>query len=123
MATTSLFGLRYRYGLPHRHYWQGSAGLPVIMLRSMLMPEIVRHFQDYQVYQIEAPVARVSAHMQQRQQEEGDIGTRLELFAREIAVGRQVAQRCFDNDGHPCDTADAIWRCLLQDFPMLECLA
>jgi len=123
MATTSLFGLRYRYGLPHRRHWEDTGGVPVVMLRSMLMPEIVRHFEAFHVYQIEAPRERVAAHMRQRQQEEGDIGTRLELFSREIAAGRQIAQRCFDNDGSPRDTAEAIWRCLREDFSQHECPA
>lgn len=122
MACTSLFGLDYRYGLPDRCFWQGD-GVHVVMLRAMLMEEITRYFSDYRIYQIEAPVQRVREHMLHRKLEEGDIGSRLDGFNKEVVLGRNIADRVIENDGHTEQTAEKIWSYICQDFNLDEVVA
>ena len=115
LETVQLFGLQARYGLP-REALDSDGRIRVLMLRAMLLQKLPRYFPSHVVYQIEAPHARVEAHLQTRVALDGDIGTRLASFEDELQLGRTLAHRIVDN-GLPPEQALAQLRAYLhEDF-------
>ncbi len=115
LETVQLFGLEARYGLP-REALENGGGIPVLMLRAMLLQRVVRYFPAHIVYQVEAQRTRVEAHLRARIERDGDIGSRLASFDEELAHGRRLAHRIVDNDRAPEDALAQLRDWLRQDF-------
>lgn len=116
LETVQLFGLQARYGLPREALEAGDGSIRVLMLRAMLLQRLPRYFPSHVVYQIEAPHARVEAHLHTRVALDGDIGSRLANFEDELQLGRRLAHRIIDNGVAP-EQAQAQLRAFLhEDF-------
>ncbi|MDP2226451.1 MAG: hypothetical protein Q8J78_03120, partial [Moraxellaceae bacterium] len=89
---------------------------PVIMLRAMLLDRLAAHIPDYLVYQVEAPYTRVQATLKQREQHDGRLGARLEMYGKELEQGRRVANRIIDNSLPLERTVAKVRDYLRQDF-------
>jgi guanylate kinase len=95
----SLFGLPYRYGLPHiPHAASRNGKVPTVMLRASLLPLLSRHYSNYTTYQIQDTLERVTSRLNDRMKVGEPQGERLKEYAQEIAIGRQIADRVFLND-------------------------
>ncbi|MBL8299370.1 MAG: hypothetical protein JNN30_13610 [Rhodanobacteraceae bacterium] len=97
LETVQLFGLDARYGLPREALEDDGRSIRVLMLRAMLLQRLPHYFRAHRVYQVEAPRARVEAHLRTRLEQDGDIGSRLTNFDEELHAGRRFAHRVIDN--------------------------
>jgi hypothetical protein len=70
---------------------------------------------NFLVYQVEAPAARVRAHLLERRMRDG--GADRAEFEREIALGRQLVHRIIDNGGYLEHTAATMANYIRMDFP------
>ncbi len=119
-----MFGLPYRYGLPPvdapREGLRGPnavvARVPTVMVRAPLMDLVDRHFPEHVVYQVEDGYDRVRARLQERGVGASELGDRLDGYHREVAAGRVVATRTFQNRGSILDLVDAVEAALAEDF-------
>lgn len=116
LETVQLFGLDARYGLPREVLQPGGGGIAVLMLRAMLLERLPRYFPEHVVYQVEAPRARVEAHLRQRAVRDGDIGSRLASFEEELRLGRRLAHRVVDNSAAPATVLAQLRTWLGEDF-------
>ena len=82
----------------------------------MLVQRLSRYFPTHVVYQIEAPRARVEAHLRTRLERDGDIGSRLAGFEDELQMGRPLAQRIVDNSQAPALAQAQLRAWLREDF-------
>jgi len=114
LETVQLFGLDARYGLPREALEGDDDSIRVLMLRAMLLQRLPRYFPTHVVYQVEAPRARVEAHLRARLARDGDIGSRLANFEDELQLGRRLAHRVIDNSASP-DQAQAQLRAWLRE--------
>lgn len=115
LETVQLFGLEARYGLP-REALDNDGQIRVLMLRSMLLQRLTPHIPRYVVYQVEAPRARVEAHLRARMERDGDIGSRLANFDEELQLGRRLAHRVIDNSAPPDQVQAQLREWLRVDF-------
>lgn len=115
LETVQLFGLEARYGLP-RAALDPFDGVRVLMLRAMLLQPLPRYFPSHRIYQVEAPRARVEAHLRTRMARDGDIGSRLAGFDEELQLGRRLAHRILDNSGPIAQVQAQLRAWLDQDF-------
>lgn len=116
LETVQLFGLDCWYGLPHLPRHMGEGKIPVLMLRAMLLDRLASHIPNYIVYQVEAPYARVRAHLKQREHQDGSLGSRLESYFEEVDIGRRFASRIIDNSLSFDRTVALVREYLRQDF-------
>lgn len=110
-ATTRMFGLPYRYGLPPVH--PGESGpVDLVMLRASLVDRFRSLVPDLLVYQVEDAPDRMRARLLARSTGPLDAAARLTDNEREQVAGWQVADRIFRNagpvDGLALDVARAI---------------
>lgn len=122
METVQPFGLPARYGLPHVSLRQHTERIPVLMARVSVMGLVQLHLSNYVVYQVEAPHERVRVHLQQRALQGGALGSRLDDFSQELALGRHYAHRIVDNAQSLSDTLKAVKRYLVEDFASTRAL-
>lgn len=116
LETVRLFGLEARYGLPRAVLDDDGRSIRALMLRAMLLERIARYFPVHIVYQVEAPRARVEAHLRARLERDGDIGSRLANFEDELHQGRRMANRIIDNSGPPERVQAQLRAWLREDF-------
>lgn len=116
LDTVQLFGLDARYGLPREAAENDGDSIRVLMLRAMLLQRLPGDFPAHIVYQVEAPRARVEAHLRARAERDGDIGSRLAVFDDELQLGRRLAHRIVDNSEAPEDVLARLRRWLCEDF-------
>lgn len=116
LDTVQLFGLEARYGLPREVLECDGDSIRAVMLRAMLLQRLPRDFPAHIVYQVEAPRARVEAHLQARVERDGDIGSRLANFEDELQLGRRLADRIVDNSGPPDEVLAQLRVWLCEDF-------
>jgi guanylate kinase len=116
LETVQLFGLEARYGLPRAALEDDGKSIRALMMRAMLMQRISHYFPAHIVYQVEAPRARVEAHLRARLERDGDIGSRLASFDDELQMGRRLAHRVIDNSGAPEVTLAQLRDWLREDF-------
>ncbi|MEY2426366.1 MAG: guanylate kinase [Actinomycetota bacterium] len=112
LASTTMFGLPARYGLPA----QGCAsGIEVIMLRASLVEQFRRFEPAFLVYQIEDDAHRVEERLSQRGTGDAELHARLADNGRELVAGRRVADRVFVNDRSIAALCDDITAALAAD--------
>ncbi|MBX9399930.1 hypothetical protein K4L06_01295 [Lysobacter sp. BMK333-48F3] len=116
LETAQLFGLQARYGLPRQALQSDGGRIRVLMMRAMLVQRLSRYFPTHVVYQVEAPRARVEAHLRTRLERDGDIGSRLAGFEDELQMGRPLAQRIVDNSQAPALAQAQLRAWLREDF-------
>lgn len=116
LETVQLFGLEARYGLPREALEDDGSSIRVLMLRAMLLQRLPQYFPAYIVYQVEAPRARVEAHLHARVERDGDIGSRLANFEDELQLGRRLAHRVVDNSAAPEAALTQLRNWLREDF-------
>lgn len=116
LETAQLFGLQARYGLPRQALHSDGGRIRVLMMRAMLVQRLSRYFPTHVVYQVEAPRARVEAHLRTRLERDGDIGSRLAGFEDELRMGRPLAQRIVDNSQTPALAQAQLRAWLREDF-------
>lgn len=112
----SLFNLPYRYGLPRLEVAKAGP-VTVLMARAHLLGQLRRHTEDFIVYQFEANPEVARMRLETRAQDGVEIGSRLELFSREIELGRAAAKRVFCNDGSPYVLARKVVEAFQEDYP------
>jgi guanylate kinase len=99
------FGLPYYYGLPkitHDH----AAMVPAVVLRTMVLPLLGKHYGNPIIYQIEAPKEAVEQRLAERGSSAEEIQKRMSVYEKELLAGREAADRVFVNDD--LDTAYAL---------------
>lgn len=116
LETVKLFGLEARYGLPREALDDDGRSIRVLMLRAMLLQRLPHYFPAHRVYQVEAPRARVEAHLRTRLEHDGDIGSRLAGFDEELQAGRRLAHRVIDNGDTPERVVAQLRAWLREDF-------
>jgi len=116
LETAQLFGLQARYGLPRLALESDGGNIRVLMMRAMLVQRLSRYFPSHIVYQVEAPLARVEAHLRTRLARDGDIGSRLDGFDDELQMGRPLAHRIVDNSRPPAQVQAQLRAWLREDF-------
>lgn len=116
LETVQLFGLEARYGLPREALDDDGRSIRVLMLRAMLLQRFPNHIPAHRVYQVEAPRARVEAHLRTRIEYDGDIGSRLASFDDELQAGRRIAHRVIDNSDTPERVLAQLRAWLREDF-------
>ncbi len=116
LDTVQLFDLDARYGLPREALEDDGKSIRMLLLRAMLLQKPPRYFPAHIVYQIEAPRERVEAHLRTRIERDGDIGSRLANFDKELQLGRRMAHRVLDNSGTPQDALVQLRAWLREDF-------
>jgi guanylate kinase len=116
LETVQLFGLEARYGLPREALEDDGRSIRMLMLRAMLLKKLPDYFPAHLVYQVEAPRARVEAHLRARLEHDGDIGSRLASFDEESQSGRRLAHRVIDNSDDPERATARLRECLREDF-------
>jgi guanylate kinase len=114
LDAAQLFDLPYRYGLPKLKKPSGSR-VATVMLQASLLPLMDKHYTNYTIYQIEDEPQKVAERLRQRQDAGHDMGSRLEDYQKEIAAGRERANRVFTNDGTLEDLAGQIAAALIED--------
>lgn len=90
------FGLPFRYGLPQIIPHKAQS-VHVVMVRAPFVSLLKKHYPDCLIFQIERSRELAEAELTRRQDE--SIGTRLNGFDEEIALGRKLADKVFVNDG------------------------
>lgn len=96
VETAQPFNDASRYGLP-RVRRPENRQVPAILLRTMVLHKLFKHYPQSIIYQIESPKGEVERRLAQRAKLGADNTNRLALYDQEIAAGRQVAKRCFVN--------------------------
>lgn len=115
LETVSLFGLPYQYGLPPIKAASFEM-VTVILLRAPLLDLLKNHYKDYKIYQIEDSVHLVSERLQAREQNGEMTGDRLKQHEAELAMGRGLADRIFENDSTIAALADKVAQAIKKDF-------
>ncbi|WCO65510.1 hypothetical protein PO878_13485 [Iamia majanohamensis] len=113
-ATVSLFGLPFRYGLPALRP-VGDGRVDVVMVRAPLVDQVRRCLPGAVVYQVEAPEGWLDAVLARRGVPAHEVAARAENNRAEVALGREVADRCFNNEGTVADLADRMAAALATD--------
>jgi guanylate kinase len=93
-----LFGLPFRYGLPHIDR-SGGASVDAVMLRAPVVARFTEVFGAPLVYQVEAALDAAAARVASRASGAADLAARLDDNRRELVAGRALAHRVFVNDG------------------------
>ena len=108
LDTVELFGLPYRYGL--RPIVRGDDGrIETVMLRAPLVPLFRRIVHEPAVVvAIEAEPVRLAQRLRSRGTGAEDVRNRLADNAREVALGRAVADVVLTNDATLDDLATAV---------------
>ena len=115
LESDRLFGLPFRYGLPHITHAHAEM-VPAVMLRAPLIPRMRVHHPQVTVYQIEDSEARAVERLRLRHPDGTDHGSRLAGYRAELAAGRACATRVFVNDGAVDDIVRTVARAIAVDF-------
>jgi guanylate kinase len=114
IETVCMFGLPYRYGLPKLE--PHTDGRPtVVMVRAPLVDRLRAHVPVRCIYQIEADPLLVSRRLHARGSGAADTGARIADNEMEIAIGRRVADRTFNNNRSIQRLADHVAAALVID--------
>lgn len=119
LETVTLFNMPFVYGLPRVAHTHETA-VPTIILRSMILPLVYRHYNSVIVYQIEAPKTTAEERIRTRGGTDTDAQKRLAIYDQELQQGRKIADRIFVNDKNLHDLVKAVTRALREDFPELS---
>lgn len=113
-----MFGLPYRYGLPAmpEPTIGGSVPIPVVLLRTPLIPLLQKHYSRYVIYAITDTPDRIQARLQTRQADGEPLGDRIASINDELAQGSLAAYRSFDNNDTIEHLVDRIIDALHVDF-------
>jgi guanylate kinase len=98
LGTVALPGLPYRYALP-KVTLRGDGPIDTVMARAPFIDHFASHFPDRLVYEIEDTLARAQERLVGRGSDAHEIDARLAGHRAEIEAGREIASRCFVNDG------------------------
>ncbi len=115
LEAVQLFGLPYWYGLP-KVVKPAAPVVPLVMLRAQLLPLLAKFYDNFVVYQVEDSLEKVKARLQERAVAGQALGSRLHDFEKEIAAGRQLAQRTFTNSGRLEDLVAQLREAITLDF-------
>ena len=114
LDTVMMFGLPYRYGLPAPRVAE-SGPIDAVMLRAPLIARFARVVPQHLVYQIEDSADRTRARLIARGCSLTELAARIDDNHKEIAAGRQLADRVFVNDGSLTDLVARITSALGAD--------
>ena len=115
IETVSMFGLRYRYGLPR--FERCADGRPiVVMVRAPLVDRLRAHVPVWQTYQVDADPQQILRRLRARQSGAADTGVRITDNEFETALGRRIADRTFDNNSSIERLADKVAAALVADL-------
>ena len=107
LDTVALFGLPYRYGLPPVDV-HDSGPIDAVMLRAPLVARFAHVVSHHLVYQIEDGADRTRSRLIARGCPPAELAARIDDNHKEIAAGRQLADRVFVNGGSISDLTDGI---------------
>jgi guanylate kinase len=120
LDTVEMFGLPYRYGLPALASASAGGLVDAVMLRAPLVDRFTALVGRPLVYQVEDTSERPCRRLLERGSDRAEVVARLDDNVREIALGREVADRVFANDGSLDDLADAVAAALAVDVSRVE---
>jgi guanylate kinase len=92
----TFFGLPYRYAMP-RILRPAAGKISCVLARAHTVPLFRKYYSNLVIYQIEAPRDRVAQYLNVRSQTGSPLGTRLNDYEKEISIGRDYADRVFEN--------------------------
>lgn len=115
LESVKMFGLPFWYGLPKIEKPKDGS-IPVVMLRSSLLPLLSRHYNNYQVYLIKDDLEKVKERLKDRQASGQKLGSRLKEYEQEITDGQKIANRVFTNSSTLEKLALQIKDAILSDF-------
>lgn len=116
LEEVALFGLPYRYGLPSIDFASAPKAVPVILLRAPLVPLLRKHYSNYIVYQLEDTYAKVVERLHDREKNGEHSGERLKMYEKEIAAGRNIADKVIVNGDDFLAVVAQAESAILQDF-------
>ena len=114
LNSAKMFDLPYWYGLPKLEKPEGSR-VATVMLSASLLPLMDKYYTNYTIYQIEDKPEKAAERLQEREAAGHAMGSRFEDYEKEVAAGRQRAQRVFMNDGSLEELAGRIAEALIED--------
>ncbi len=115
LATLQMFNLPYWYGAPK--IAKPKQGLvPLIILRASLIDTFSKYYTNYVIYQVEDTLPRIKERLLKRGLHGEDIGSRLDSYSEEVALGRNLAQRLFINGGSTEATVKKLEQAIMEDF-------
>lgn len=115
LVAKQMFSLPYWYGLPIIEKPDNGL-IPLIILRASLIDLFSKHYSNYLIYQIEDTLPRIRDRLSERKLFGEAIGSRLDDYENEIAIGRKMAKRSFINDGAAKSLSNNLKRAILEDF-------
>lgn len=96
LEVVSLFDSNYKYGISKISNNKPNK-VPTIMLRSMVMPLVSKHYSNPIIYHIESSKKLIKKRIiGQRIESTND--KRIELYEKEVEYGRKYSNRIFTND-------------------------
>ena len=116
LHSVSMFGLPSWYGLPSIVWTEDDPAVDAVMLRAPLVPILRSVYPDLVIYQIEAPGDLIESRLATRGCASAERDARLVDNERELAEGRRVAHRHFDNHGALDVVIDAVEHAIRSDF-------
>ncbi len=108
-----MFG--FRYGLPVI-IPPANDRIPAISVRAPLLDLVSAHFPDHIVYQVESSLEAVSERIEARHVPRTEVQARLDSYADELALGRQLCHRAFDTSVPLAEVAGAVEHAIAEDF-------
>jgi len=118
LETVQMFGLPYEYGLPKITKSKNSQ-VPLIMLRSILIPLLSKYYSNFTVYQIEDDEQKIKQRLLKREAAGHNMGTRLSDYEKEVASGRKIASRVFTNDSSIEGLSRLLEKAIKEDFKII----
>jgi len=115
LATGTLPGLPYRYGLPNLPCRAGP--VPAVIVRAFAVPGLLRAVPGTLVYQVEDGPARTWPRLVTRDLQAAELDARISAHHFELLAGREVCHRRFVNGSSLPELADAVTRALRSDLP------
>jgi guanylate kinase len=114
LGTVTLPGLPYRYALP-KVTVSDHGPIHTVMARAPFLDLFAPHFADSLVYEIDDTLDRARQRLVERGSDATEIEARLAGHRAEVEAGRELASRCFVNDGTLDELVDAIAAALRVD--------
>lgn len=115
VETVQLFDLPYSYGLP-KITTANQSKIASVMLRASVLDIFHKHYTNTVIYQIDVSRAQAEARMKKRGDSSQEIKHRLAAYDKEVALGREKANRYFLASQNINELAAAIKASIITDF-------
>jgi len=115
LEVVEMFGLPFRYALPHVESTKPKA-IPTVMLRAQLLPLLKKHYSNLVIYELEDVRERVTARLKERSEQGEALGSRLEDYDTEVTAGHKLANRVIVNSADLEEFVATLKQAVQEDF-------